>query len=191
MSGLSIDALIENIQSSDDDVRAAARDGAGPAGAPAIAPLAEIAAGGDLESARAAQQAMQNIVYHAGRPDQADQADAVGAALLQLLSDSQPLELRRDALWMTWQLAGSEAVEPVAALLDEPDLREDARMALERLPGKGATDALQNALEAADDPMQKAALAHSLQVRGVDADQTADFRLKPIKSTSVQPVGRS
>ena len=152
-------------------------------------PLAKIAASGELEVARAANRAIQNIVYHAGRPGAEDEAKAVAAELLKLLGDSQPLQLRRDVLWMTWQIAGEEAVEPVAALLANAELREDARMALERLPGEKATAALQAALAAAGDA-DKPALAHSLRVRGVETPGVPDLRLVPTKKTSVQPVGR-
>ena len=189
MEELTLDLLIERIQSTDDAVRAAARDNAGVVGAKAVLPLAKIAAGGELEIARAANRAIQNIVYHAGRPGAEKEAKAVAGELLKLLGDSQPLQLRRDVLWMIWQIAGEEAVEPVAALLANSDLNEDARMALERLPGDKATAALKAALaRAADDA--KPALAHSLRVRGVETPGVPDLRLKPTKKTSVQPVGR-
>ena len=189
MEELTFDILIKNIESKDDTVRAAARDGAGPVGAKAVPALAEIAATGELEVARAANRAIQNIVYFAGRPGAKDEAKAVAGELLMLLGNDQPVQLRRDVLWMTWQIAGEEAVEPVAALLANAELREDARMALERLPGDKATAALKAALAAATDA-EKPALAHSLRVRGVKTPGVPDLRLKPTKQTSVQPVGR-
>ena len=189
MEELTLDVLLKNIQSTEDGVRAGARDHAGAVGAKAVGPLAKIAASGELEIARAANRAIQNIVYHAGRPGAAEEAKAVAAELLKLLGDSQPTQLRRDVLWMTWQIAGEEAVEPVAALLGHKELGEDARMALERLPGDKATAVLQAALAKANDDA-KPALAHSLRVRGVETPGVPDLRLKPTKKTSVQPVGR-
>ncbi len=189
MKTLTVDALIEQIQDKDDAVRAAARDGAGPTGAAAVGPLAKIAAGDELEVARAANRAIQNIVYHAGRPGADDEARAVSSELIKLIKSDQPVQLRRDAIWMTWQIAGEEAVEPVAALLANADLREDARMALERLPGAKATAALKKALASAKDA-EKPAFAHSLGNRGVDVPGVPDLRLKPTKKTSVTPVGR-
>jgi hypothetical protein len=189
MADLTLDKLIEDIQSTDDTTRAKARDDAGPVGAQAVLPLAKIAGGGELEVARAANRAIQNIVYYAGRPGAEDEAKAVAAELLKLLGDAQPVQLRRDALWMTWQIAGEEAVEPVAALLANAELREDARMALERLPGEKATAALQAALAKAPDA-DKPAVAHSLRVRGVETPGIPDLRLVPTKQTSVRPVGR-
>jgi len=189
MDELTLEKLIAQIQSPEDALRAAARDNAGPVGARAVLPLAKLAAGDKLEIARAAQRAIQNIVYYAGRPGVEGGAKAVAAELLKLLGDSQPVQLRRDVLWMTWQIAGEEAVAPVAALLNNAELREDARMALERLPGGKATAALQAALATAADG-DKPALAHSLRVRGVETPGAPDLRLKPTKKTAVQPVGR-
>jgi len=190
MAELTLDTLIDNIQSKDDATRAAARDGAGPLGAEAMLPLATIAASGELEIARAANRAIQNIVYYAGRPGAEDEAQAVATELLKLLGDSHPLQLRRDVLWMTWQIAGEEAVEPVAGLLADSELREDARMALERLPGEKATAALTAALATAAEA-DKPALAHSLRVRGVETPGVPDLRLLPTKETSVDPSLRS
>lgn len=189
MEEITLDLLLERIKSADDALRAPARDNAGAVGAPAVAPLAKIAATGELEIARAAIRAIQNIVYHAGRPGAEPEAKAVAAELLKLLDNSQPLQLRRDVLWMTWQIAGEEAVEPVAALLANADLNESARMTLERLPGDKATAALKAALAGASGDA-KSAVAHSLQVRGVETPGVPDLRLKPTKATSVKPVGR-
>ncbi len=189
MEEITLELLLERIKSADDATRASARDHAGSVGAAAVAPLAKIAATGELEIARAANHAIQNIVYHAGRPGAQAEAAAVAAELLKLLDNSLPLQLRRDVLWMTWQIAGEEAVDTVAALLSNAELNESARMTLERLPGEKATAALKAALAAAPDDA-KPALAHSLQVRGVDTPGVPDLRLKPTKATAVKPVGR-
>ena len=189
MQEMTVDILTEKIKSEKDTDRAAARDGAGPVGAKAVLPLAWIAATGELEVARAANRAIQNIVYYTGRPGAEDEAKAVVPELLKLLDDDYPLQLRRDALWMIWQIAGEEAVEPVAALLADAELNEDARMTLERLPGDKATAALKKALSAAAEA-DKPALAYSLRIRGVETPGVPDTRLVPTKETAVKPVGR-
>jgi hypothetical protein len=186
MEPLTLELLIKNIQSDDDAVRAAARDRAGDVGAPAIGPLAPIAATGKLEVARAAVRAMQNIVYRAGRPGAASEATAVAAELVKLINAEPPLQLRRDVLWMTWQIAGAEAVPAVAALLTHPELGGDARMCLEGLPVNEAVVALKAAIAAAPDA-QKPALAHSLHKRGVEVPGVPDLRLVPTKATKVTP----
>ena len=189
---LTLESLIERIQSEDANVRAATRDHAGQVGAAAIAPLAEIACDTDpekFEIARAANRAMQNVVYHAGRPGASDEARAVSAELIKLVSAEPPLQFRRDVMWMIWQIAGPEAVGPVAGLLGNPDLRDDARMCLEGLPAAEAVDSLRAGLSAAPDDF-KPAMAHSLRKRGVEVPGVPDLRLVPTKETSITPVGR-
>lgn len=186
---LTLEQLVEQIQSSDDNVRAAARDNAGPVGAPAIGPLAKIAMDGDQEVARAAGRAMQNIVYYAGRPGASGEPQAVTAELIKLVNDQPPAQLRRDAMWMLWQIGDASAVPPVAALLTDPELREDARMCLEGLPVDEALAALKKALASAPEDF-KPALAHSLRKRGVEVPDVPDLRLVPTKKTTVTPVGR-
>lgn len=189
---LTLEMLVEQIQSGDDNIRAAARDNAGQVGAAAIAPLAKIASDSDpekFEIARAANRAMQNVVYHAGRPGASDEAKAVSAELIELVNAEPPLQFRRDVMWMVWQIAGPGAVAPVAALLGNPDLRDDARMCLEGLPAAEAVDALRAGLKAAPDDF-KPAMAHSLRKRGVETPGVPDLRLVPTKQTSVTPVGR-
>ena len=77
---------------------------------------------------------------------------------------------------------------PVAALLANAELREDARCCLERLPGEKVTAALQAGLKAAADDY-KPAIAHSLRVRGVDVPDVPCMKLVPTKTTTVKPVG--
>jgi hypothetical protein len=129
-------------------------------------------------------------VYHAGRPGAGDEVAAVAAELIKLISAEPPLQLRRDVMWMTWQIAGAQAVPPVAALLSHPELGEDARMCLEGLPVEEAVAALKAALATASDA-QKPALAHSLRKRGIEVPGVKDLRLVPTKETKVVPVGRT
>lgn len=187
MEPLTLERLIRDIQSDDDAVRAAARDGAADVGAAALGPLAALAADGRLEVARAAVRAMQHIVARAGRPGAAAEAQAVVRELLGLISADPPLQLRRDVLWMTWQIAGAEAVAPVARLLDHPELGEDARMCLEGLPVPEAVAALQAALAAAPE-VRKPALAHSLRRRGVPVPGVPDLRLVPREAPPADPT---
>ena len=79
------------------------------------------------------------------------------------------------------------AVPPVAALLNHPELGDDARMCLEGLPVDEAVAALKAALASAAET-QKPALAHALRKRGVDVPGVPDMRLVPTKETTVKPV---
>jgi len=189
MEELTLDALLERIKSDDANVRTDAWQAAGPVGAAAIKPLAGIVAGGELEVARAAKRAMWKIVRTVGAPGVTDEKAAVTKALLGLLGDDQPAAVRREALWMLSEIGGSESVSPIAALIANKELREDARAALERIPGAASLTALKAALESVPDDF-KINVAQSLRVRGVEVPGLPCQKLVPTKQTAVKPVGR-
>lgn len=181
--------LIMKIQDKDDKVRAAAVLQAGKAGASAVRPLAGIMASGEMEVARSARNALWQIVRSAGRPGAMAEAKAVVAELLPLCQEGQPLAVRREVLWMLSEIAGDGAVEAISPLLANADLREDARMVLQRLPGERSLAALQAALKTAPDDF-KANIAVSLRQRGVEVPGLPSAKLVPTKPTTVKPVGR-
>ena len=90
--------LIAKIQDSNDEARAAAWTSAGPLGADAVVPLADVMASGELEIARAAQRGLWKIVRHVGRPGADAEKQAVVAKLCQLLGPDRPRAVRREAL---------------------------------------------------------------------------------------------
>lgn len=188
---MTLDELVTNLSSSDPDVRTDAWLNAGGVGAPAVKPLAELAAGGDLEVGRAAERALWKIVRTVGAPGAAGK-EAVVAELVALLGDDQPVEVRREVVWMVSEIGGDEEVDPVAALLDDHDLREDARMVLQRIPGEKSLAALQAALGFAAEVFRPN-IAQSLRARGVDVDPNRYpcRKLVPTKETTVQPVAGS
>lgn len=82
-----------------------------------------------------------------------------------------------------------EAIREIPDLIDDKDVREDARCALERIPTDFALETLQDGLEAA--PADFAlAMAQSLRARGVevDKDKYPCQKLVPTRETSVKPV---
>ena len=191
MEELTVDALLERIKSDDANVRTEAWQAAGPLGAAAVKPLAGIVASGDLEVARAAKRAMWKIVRTVGAPGVTDEKAAVLEALGGLLGDDQPAAVRREVLWMISELGCCGAVPPIAALVANQELREDARAVLQRIPGPASLAALKDALESVPDDF-KINIAQSLRARGVDVDE-AKYpcqKLVPTKQTTVKPVGR-
>ncbi|MBM3289305.1 MAG: hypothetical protein FJY92_04065, partial [Candidatus Hydrogenedentes bacterium] len=92
--------FLKSIQSGNDDARTAAWQNAGAFGDTVITPLAELAAGKDIETSRAAKHGLWQIVRHCGRPGADDERRVVNGALLKLLSNGLPVQLRRDVLWM-------------------------------------------------------------------------------------------
>lgn len=176
--------LVTKIKSPDDKVRGPAWQAAGPAGAPAVAPLAAVMSDRDFEVARCARRAIERIVRHAGRPGADAERQAVAAELVKLLGPGEPA-VRRHALWMLSEIGDAPAVDPMAALLADAALREDARCALERIPGAAATSALKAALGTAPEDFRPA-LAHSLRVRGEKIEGYPSQKLVPTKQTTVK-----
>jgi HEAT repeat protein len=141
--------FLDKIKSPDASVRYAAWRSAGPMGAQAVAPLADLMASSDKGVAKAAQGALQAIVHHAGRPGAGREARAVAEELLKVAASNRPRMVRADVLNWLGMIGDGRGVSGIAKLLGDAELREDARMALERIPGRDAQRALENALKTA------------------------------------------
>ena len=179
---MNVEELITKVKSSDVNVRADGWQNAHTVGPEAIKPLAKVLAEGELEVSRAAKRALWKIVYHVGRPGaQAEKAAAL-PEYYGLLGDDQPASVRREVIWMVSELCdGCPRVASLAALLSNAELREDARMALERIPGEESLKALKAGFAAAPEDF-KYNLAHSLRVRGVEVSGYPSQKLVPKKS---------
>ena len=171
-AGLSADELLVKIKSDDANVRSAAWPQAGPAGAEAVAPLGELMAGDDKGVARAATEALRTITHYAGRPDRPAERKAVEAALVKLLDASRPTAVRAEAADLLSFVGGDAAVDALSPLLGDKAVREQARRAIERIPGDSATMTLISALAKADDSFKIGlinALGQRRAVGAVDA----------------------
>lgn len=187
---LTLERLLAQIQDKDDRVRAAAWQAAGQVGAKAVRPLADIAASGELEVARSANRALWKIVRTVGRPGAESQRAATVTALIDVLGDGLlPVQLRRDVIWMLSEIIRDDEIDPegAASLLDDPDLQEDARCALQRVPGENSLAALKLGFGRATGDF-KAALACALRARGVQVAEPPCPKLVPTKKTSVRPI---
>jgi hypothetical protein len=186
-----VDELIAKIKDKDDDVRGEAwLNGAPAVGAPAVKPLAGVMADADFEAARAAKRGLWRITRNVGRPDADAEKKAVVAELIPLLRDDRPANVKRELMWMVSELAGDEAVEPMAALLKDKDLREDARMVLQRLPGDKSLAALRAGLDTVPADF-KPNIAESLRARGLEISGVPDQKLVPLRLTTVKPLGEA
>jgi HEAT repeat protein len=179
--------LIKGIRDSKAEVRTQAWLGAGEVGAPAVIPLADVMTDDDLEVARAAKRALWKIVRHAGRPGAAKEKSAVVKELVVLLGNNQPAAVRREVLWMLSEIGGRNAIQPIARLTRNEELREDARMALERIPTKRALQALKYRFKNAPEDF-KPNMAQSLRKRGVEAAGYPCQKLVPKKKTNLKPL---
>ena len=179
--------LMSGIRDDDAEVRTKAWQSADKVGAPAVKPLARVMTNKDLEVARAAKRGLWKIVRHVGRPKSGNKKRAVIGKLVELLGDDQPVPVRREVLWMLSEIGDRNAIEPMAALLSNEELREDARMALQRIPTKAALAALRAALKAAPDDF-KLNIAQSLRQRGAKVRGLDCVKLIPTKKTNVKPL---
>jgi len=166
---MKLQELVKDIQSDKAEVRTAAWQQAGRIGAAAVKPLAKLYTAEDAEIRRAAKRGLEKIVRAVGAPGVRAAKSAVILELLTLLSDTQPAALRRDILWLLSEIGSDESVEPIAALLKHKVLREDARMALERIPGDRSLAVLRTALESVPKDF-RINIAQSLRARGVTVD---------------------
>jgi HEAT repeat protein len=180
-----VEKLIAEIQSPDDKVRGNAWQNAAPLGAEAVSPLAALMVHQDFEIARSAMRALWRIVRHVGRPKAEKERRPVQAELVALL-DSAPAPERREALWMLSEIGDDRVVEPIAKMLADVEVREDARCALERMPSSKAIRALEHATKTAPEDFRPA-LANSLRVRGHDLRAYPRQKLQPSRPTSVEP----
>jgi HEAT repeat protein len=160
----SAEDLVQRIQNGDDAVSGAAWQSAETFGAQAVRPLAGLLTHPDFEISRKARRALYRIVHHAGRPGAAHESSAAQVELVSLLGSPTP-EVRRQVVWMLSEIAGPDALAPMAALLSDPEVREDARCAVQRVPGKRVSAVLWSAFKQAPEDF-KFALADALRQRG-------------------------
>jgi HEAT repeat protein len=175
----SLDELIAKIKSTDDKIRGPAWQSAAPYGAPAVKPLAALMTDPELEVARAAKRALWKIVRYAGRPGAGQEKSAVAAELLGLVKE-QSAAVRREALWMLSEIGEEQAVASIAGLLNDRELHEDARAALERIPGSKSLAALRDGLKTAQEEFRPA-IANSLRVRGMKVAEYPSQKLVPTR----------
>lgn len=176
----SVSDLVEQLKSKDDQVRGKAWQAAGPCGAPAVKPLAELMQDAEMETARSAKRAIYQIIRYAGRPGAEEEARAVEAELISGLQNPKP-SIRREILWMISEIGGDNSVEPAAALLKDSEVREDARCALQRIPGAKSLRALKTALTEVPEDF-RFNIADSLRKRGEPITDYPSKKLVPTKS---------
>lgn len=178
-----VEDFIARIQSKDDSVRGPAWQSAARWGAPAVKLLVPVMQDQDFEVARSARRALWVITRHAGRPGAAREAKAVARELVARLAGS-PSSTQRELLWMLSEIGSDDEIPPIAALLSDSNVREDARCALMRMPGRKSTAALKAAFASAPEDF-KFALAESLRQRGESIKGYPTQKLVPSRATTV------
>ena len=179
------EALLK-IKSPDDSERAAGCHDAAAFVALAVKPLAELMEDSRTETALAAKRALWKMVRRAGRPGNDEGQKKVGGALVSALGFGT-VAGRREILWMLSEIGTDEAVPSVAAFLSSLELRDDARGALQRIPGARSLAALKSALGTANAEFRPA-IAVSLRARGERITEYPSEKLAPNKQTRIKPV---
>ncbi len=144
IQNLDVDTWIQRIKTANEAGREEALADAPKLPATSVVPLAQVMGGDDLGAGRAAQEGLRRLAYASMSNGT---HEAVAAELVKVIGPDHPRAVRSDALMLLGFCGGSSAVAPIAALLEDADIREDARMALERIPDPAATRALKAALK--------------------------------------------
>jgi hypothetical protein len=126
-------------------------------------------------------------VHRSGRPGAEEERAVVEKELIEFLGTDAPNTAKVDILWMLSEIGKEESVPVIAGLLSHEGLREDARMALERIPGEASLNALEEAIEKAPQDF-KPNIVQSLRARGIEVDGYPCLKLEPTKQTEVQPI---
>ena len=140
-----VGSFLTQIKYGDTVSRLAAVKYASLVGTDLILPLGKVYAGSDQPAGKAAYEAIKRITYNAGRPGAVTEAKAASESLLKLASADYPRQVRADAIELLGIVASEAEAKPLADLMSDKEIGEDARLALERIPGKAAEDALRAA----------------------------------------------
>lgn len=112
-----------------------------------VTELLRVYGGSDPAAAKAAGNSLRRRVHEAARPGARGEAQAVSRELAIFIGPDQPRHVRADALRYLGFVGGRSEVGAIAAQLTDLDVREDARLALERLPDRQAERALRDSLK--------------------------------------------
>ena len=161
--------FLSAMRSADVNERYAAWQSAGPFGADVINVLAELASSDDKGIALSATGAMDKIAHYAARPGAKIEAEKVTRELLKVASSTHPRMVRANAIQLTGFIGDNLAVGGLARLMKDKEVREDARLALELIPGNLAETALKELAKAAAETKEgfEANLRQSLSNRNL------------------------
>jgi HEAT repeat protein len=157
-----IDDLVAALGGDDEQARAQARQLLARAGAEAVPKVLPLLEDDTAAVSAAAFQVLADIANEVSAPGREAERAAVTARLMELLAPGRSAALKIRGLRLLPVVVPPDAdVGPVAALLDDPELREKARAALEEMGTSPARAALRAHLMGAD-PKFTCALLNAL-----------------------------
>jgi hypothetical protein len=160
--------FLNDLKSSDKDVRFVAWRKAGEAPPATIPELGRLMAGSDPGVAKAAKEALTTMAHSVGKETNAPNRGAAVQGLIGLAQGTGPLAVRAHALWLLSHIGGDESVPVAAKLLTDAALREEAAFCLERIPGAVSDKALMGAYKDVPDDF-KPRILYALGHRRVQA----------------------
>lgn len=184
-SDQAVASVVGNLKSKDAKVCGQGIQAARSLDPSAIPTLAELLDSEETEYRRAAKRALEGMVHDAGRPGATKAAKDTEKALLMALSRSHSPQAQRELLWLLSEIGGNDSLDAIAQRLSNPELADDARMVLERIPTSKALDTLKKAYAKAAPEAQKR-IAESLAKRRAPVSGFRSEKLKPTKTTSIK-----
>jgi hypothetical protein len=186
--------FLNDLKSSDKDVRFAAWRKAGEAAASTIPELGRLMGGSDPGVAKAAKEALTMMAHSVGKEASAPNRAAVAQGLIGLAQGAGPVAVRAHALWLLSHIGGDESVPVAAKLLTDAALREEAAFCLERIPGAVSDKALMTAYKGVPDDF-KPRILYALGHRRVKEAATlcgeiAHAKDKNIAIAAIRAYGR-
>lgn len=141
-----IEQFLTDIKSENPDTRYDAVKRAGTVGARVVPQLGDLLDSENPGIAKSACEALRTHVHGAAKNwDRRKRANVMNA-LIRLLENSPSKKARVEALRHLSTIGDADAVPPVAELLTNKELQEEAAYCLERIPGEESTKALLDAL---------------------------------------------
>ncbi len=139
--------FLARVGSKERDARFDAWRAAGAESPDNLPELAKLAASENPSVARAGREAMTTMTHSVGKDEASPKRKEVAAQLTAIgTSDAYTIPIRTHALRLLSLVGGPDSGEPVAKLLKNADLREEAIFCLERIPGKESEGAMMTAL---------------------------------------------
>ncbi len=189
-----VQQFLQRIADANPKVRSTAWGEAKNYGAAAVPGLGELLDSSDRGVARAAKLALENIVGQASTPGADAERQAVALKLVSALRAAQSRFARVTCIQLLGLIGRGEAVPALAQLLDDEEVGEDVRQALQRIPGNEATGALLAALRTHRGPFARA-IIYALASRGDRAAVPTLARLAaasdlPTRLAAIDTLGR-
>jgi HEAT repeat protein len=155
--------LIQDLRSENSDIRYAAWVAAANANPEIIPALGKLLTSDQPGVRKAADEALKKIVHSVGKDTGNARRTPVVNGLIGLTDPAYSTWVRTVALRHLSAIGGDASVAPVAKLLRDPELQEEAAFCLERIPGGASDRALMAAFADVKDefkPRILAALGH-------------------------------